>query len=157
MHHARIGSAAIALWVVTVAGAAVVWYTGRVAVSAHREAAAALDVREPLALAPEAREAVLAGMRSMMASVHGVMVSCARGDSAGIGRAARQSGAAAALAPALAARLPQGFVRLTAEVRRRFDAVAEAAGAPKDTVAARMAAVTTACVSCHASYRLVSP
>ncbi len=155
MERSKVGTAAIALWVVTIAAAAVVWYTGRVAVGAHRAAASAVDARQPIALPYEAREAILTGMRGMMASVHGVMLSCARGDTAGIDRAARQSGSAMAMGPGLTARLPAGFVRLADAVHRGFDAVADAAGQPKDTVAARLSAVTTGCVSCHASYRLV--
>jgi hypothetical protein len=156
MERSKVGTAAIALWVVTIAAAVVVWYTGRLAVRAQREAASAVDAREPVALPYEAREAVLTGMRGMMASLHGVTLSCARGDTAGIRRAARQSGAAMALGPGLTARLPAGFVSLSETAHRGFDAVADAAGAPRDTVAARMAAVTTTCVSCHAAYRLVA-
>lgn len=154
MERSKVGTAAIALWVVTIAAAVVVWYTGRLAVRTRHEAASAVDARQPVTLPYEARQAVLTGMRGMMASVHGVMLSCARGDTAGIRRAARQSGMAMALGPGLTARLPEPFVRLADGAHRGFDAVADAAGASKDTVAARMAAVTTTCVSCHAAYRL---
>ncbi len=157
MERSKVGTAAIALWIVTIAAAALVWYTGRVAADAHRSAASALDARAPLVLPYEAREAVLSGMRGMMASLHGVMISCARGDTEGIRRAARQSGAAMAAGPGLTARLPAAYLRLSDEAHRRFDAVADAAGAPKDTVAARMARVTTVCVTCHASFRLPTP
>jgi hypothetical protein len=155
MERSKIGTAAIALWVVTIAAAAAVWYAGRLAVGAHRAAASAVDARQPVALPYEAREAVLTGMRGMMASVHGVLLSCGRGDTAGIRRAAAQSGAAMAMGPGLTARLPVAFRRLADQAHRGFDAVADAVGAPKDTIAARMAAVTTTCVSCHAAYRLV--
>lgn len=154
MERSKVGTAAIVLWVLTIAAAVAVWYTGRLAVRTKHEAASAVDARQPVALPYEARQAVLTGMRGMMASLHGVMVSCGRGDTAGIRRAASQSGAAMAMGPGLTARLPEAFVRLSEETHRGFDAVADAAGAPKDTVAARMAAVTTTCVSCHAAYRL---
>jgi cytochrome c556 len=156
MDKRRFGTIAFALWVVTIAVAAALWTTGRLGARLRDTHASASDVRQPVVLPYDAREAVLSGMREMTASLHGVMVSCAKGDTAGIRRAAAQSGMAMALGPGLTARLPEGFVRLADRAHRGFDAVAEAAGMPKDSVAARMAVVTTTCVTCHAAYRLVT-
>lgn len=155
MERSKVGMVALALWVVTIAALAALWVTHRVGPRPTASAASALDARGPVPLRYEAREAVLAGMRGMMVSVHGVMLACAKGDTAAIRRAAAQSGAAMALGPGLTEVLPPEFVRLSDVAHRGFDAVAEAAGASKDTVAARMAAVTTTCVTCHATYRLV--
>jgi hypothetical protein len=156
MERSKMGTIAIALWVVTIAAAAAVWTTGRVGARLRSARASAADVRQPVVLPSDAREAVLSGMRGMMASLHGVMASCAKGDTAGIRRAAAQSGMAMALGPGRTARLPEEFARIAGQAHRGFDAVAEAAGMPKDTVAARMAAVTTTCVTCHAAYRMVT-
>jgi hypothetical protein len=155
MEHSRIATTAIVLWVVIVAAVAAVWTTGRVGARLRSARVSAADIRQPVMLPYDAREAVLGGMRGMMASLHGVMLSCATGDTAGIRRAAAQSGTAMAMGPGLTARLPEEFVRLATEAHRGFDAVAGAVGQPKDTIAARMAAVTTTCVTCHAAYRLV--
>jgi hypothetical protein len=155
VERAKLGTVALALWVVTIAALAALWVTHAVGPRPTPSAASALDARQPVRLRYEAREAVLAGMRGMMASVHGVMQACASGDTAAIRRAAAQSGAAMALGPGLAAVLPPEFVHLADVAHRGFDAVADVAGASKDTVAGRMAAVTTTCVSCHATYRLV--
>jgi hypothetical protein len=156
MERSRTGTIAIALWVVTVAVVAAVWTTGRVGARLRGAGSTVADVRQPVVLPYDGREAVLSGMRGMMASLHGVMLSCAKGDTAGIRRAAAQSGMAMALGPGLTARLPEEFVRLATEAHRGFDGVADAVGQPKDTIAARMAAVTTTCVTCHAAYRLVT-
>ncbi|HET7601202.1 MAG TPA: hypothetical protein VFK09_12970 [Gemmatimonadales bacterium] len=95
-------------------------------------------------------------MRTMLASLQGVLKASVAGDTAAMRQAAARSGLAMAADPALEKLLPEGFLRLGMDTHRQFDALAAAigAGAPRDSVTARLARVAGNCVSCHETYRL---
>lgn len=116
------------------------------------------DARTPIVVPAEARAAVLEEMRQMLAALNGVLMAVVRKDPAGMAQAARSGGTAIAVDtdPAVAARLPAEFARLGMATHEAFDAVAEAAdaGAPRDTVVARLGRLTGDCVACHETYRL---
>ncbi len=117
------------------------------------------DGRTALQLAPEAQEAVLLEMRNMLTSLNGVLRGLASSDSAAMHRAALASGLATAADPALEKVLPQAFMQLGTATHEQFDSLAAtiAAGVSRDSVVAQLARLTTACVSCHSTYRLSRP
>lgn len=125
------------------------------ALGCARRAGGSLDARTAVPLTAEQRNAVLTEMRTMLASVSGVLVAAARSDSAGVRAAAWASGMAAAADPALEKQLPAPWLQLAMRTHRGFDSLAAVAGSGRDTVIARLGGITTACVSCHATYRLV--
>lgn len=119
-------------------------------------APASLDTRTPVALPPEAMEAVRAEMRTMLISLNELHRALAIRDTALARSAATASGLAAAEDPALESLLPTDFMRLAVTTHSAFDSVALAlsARAPTDTMLLKLSRVTTGCVACHAIYRL---
>ncbi len=115
-----------------------------------------LDVRTPIALPPEAVEAVRAEMRMMLTSLNELHRGIATGDSALAARAAAASGVAGAEDPALESLLPEEFMRLGLATHSGFDSLAQAINthAPADSIMSQLARITTNCVACHAIYRL---
>lgn len=119
------------------------------------------DDRQALVLPEQARTMVLREMRHMLEALHGVLNGAVTMEREAMAEAALSGGTRIAVDrdPAIVERLPEEFVRLGASTHRDFDALAEAirAGASRDSVLARMGAVTAKCVSCHAGYRIVTP
>lgn len=116
------------------------------------------DRRQAIAVPEAARRTILWEMRQMLRALHGVLRASVAFDRAAIREAALSGGTRIAVDtdPALAQRLPEDFVELGSGTHRDFDALAEAVegGASRDTVLARLSALTAKCVTCHASYRL---
>jgi len=114
------------------------------------------DGRQVTAVPLAVREAVRTEMRTMLGSVHGLLMASMAGDTAAMRQAATRSGLATAADPALEKVLPEGFLRLEIDTDRQFDelAAAIAAGIARDSVVGQLARLTGNCVSCHASYRL---
>lgn len=114
------------------------------------------DIRTPLALDAEQQDAVLAEMRTMLGSLNGVLAGLASYDTAAMQRAALASGIATAADPALKKVLPEAFLTQGVATHLQFDSLAAAivAGAPRDSVVARLGRLTGSCVGCHATYRL---
>jgi hypothetical protein len=116
------------------------------------------DTRQRLALPAAARDKVLAEMRLMLESIHGILRGVEARDPAAIEAAARPSGLAMAadMDPAMVQRLPAAFRELGMRTHRGFDELAErmrAGGTPDDAVRA-LGVITGNCVACHAVYRL---
>lgn len=114
------------------------------------------DTRQAIALPPEARNAVLSEMRTMLGSLNGILTGLATHDTAAIHRAAAASGLAMAADPALEKLLPDQFLTWGVQTHRQFDDLAAAAASDitPDSVLARLSRITQLCVSCHATYRL---
>lgn len=144
---------ALALWVITLAVAAFYFVRGQTLTSA--------DGRQAVVLPPASRDRVLSEMRTMLASVQGVLTGLAENDMKGVAQAARASGMAAAvdMSPQLMAALPLEFKQLGMGVHRSFDKLAAAAeaGASRNEILSRLGTQLSFCVACHASYRLVIP
>jgi hypothetical protein len=142
--------AAIALWFVTIGVAIFFFIRGQTRV--------APDGRTAVLLASDERDLVLAEMRSMLETVQVVVDGVKAGDMERVAKAARASGMAAAadVNPALMAKLPIEFKRLGLSVHRRFDEIAATAesGATREQLLASLGTQLSACVACHASYRL---
>lgn len=119
------------------------------------------DARETIVLPEQARRTVLHEMRQMLEALHGVLAASAEMDRERMAEEALSGGTRIAVDtdPAVAQRLPEEFIRLGTGTHRGFDDLAEAirAGASRDSVLARLGTLTSKCVACHASYRVVGP
>jgi len=150
MNTRRLSWVAIGLWVVTLIVAAVFFIRGQTAPST--------DGRREIALAPAERDLVLAEMRTMLHSVHGIVTGVQQNDRQAVAKTARASGMAAAvdLSPQLMAKLPLEFKQLGVSVHKRFDQLAAraGAGASRDELLTTLSTQLSACVACHAGYRL---
>lgn len=123
-------------------------------------ASAPHDARTAVPLTAEQRDAVLTEMQTLLGSVGGVLGAVSRGDTAGIRAAAVRSGTGAAADPALEKILPEPWMQMAMRTHQGFDSLAASAGgrrASRDTVVAKLAALVSECVRCHATYRLASP
>lgn len=140
--------------------AACAWALTPAAGQEGRPPAQEADRRQAVALPERARQTVLREMRQMLEALNGVLRAAVEMDRPALREAALSGGTRIAVDtdPAVARRLPEEFVRLGSSTHRDFDALAGAveAGAGRDTLLARMAGLTSKCVSCHASYRVVA-
>ena len=141
---------AIALWLFTIAIAGFFFVRGQTQV--------APDGRTTVLLASDERNLVLTEMRGMLETVQIVVDGVNEGDMKQVAQAARASGIAAAadVNPALMAKLPLEFEQLGLSVHKRFDEIATAAdsGASREQLLTSLSTQLSACVSCHAGYRL---
>jgi hypothetical protein len=151
MKAGRLAVIALVLWAVTVVVVGVTFYRS------HRTTHASADSRTVIALSNTTRDSILAEMRAMLVSVHEILSASARGDTAALRVVAAASGAAQTTAT-LGVDLPAEFRNRAAATHSLFDSVAAAvaAGAPRDTVTARLARLTAGCTACHVAYRLVA-
>lgn len=122
----------------------------------RKKAVQGSDTRTAVVVPVEARDAILAEMRTMLGSMNGILNSVVSGDTASIRSAASASGTAMAADPTLEKILPEQFLRMGMNTHQQFDSLAAAIVGPaaRDTAIARLARVTGNCVSCHALYRL---
>ena len=146
----KLASAAIALWLVTVAALGYLFVRGWTSETT--------DKRTAVHLAPGERDLVLGEMRQMLYSVHRFVTGLSAGDAKIMEEAARASGVttAADVNPIIMAKLPLHFRRQGMSVHRDFDALADtiAKGADQATVLREFIGITARCVGCHTSYRL---
>ncbi|MBI2615331.1 MAG: cytochrome c [Gemmatimonadetes bacterium] len=114
------------------------------------------DPRTGIMLPVDARDGVMAEMRTMLGSVNALLIAQAKRDTAAMRQAALASGTAAAADPALEQLLPEAWLKLAMSTHGQFDELAQAVSRPggRDSVTVRLAALTGNCVACHATYRL---
>lgn len=140
----------LALWLLTVVGAGVMFYRGQASPAADGRTAVRLSARE--------RDVVLSEMRGMLGSVQEMIGAISEDDLTRLAAAARRSGmgATAGVPPSLMLKLPLEFKRLGMTVHEAFDGLAVAAQQeePAELILARMAQQLALCVGCHAAYRL---
>jgi hypothetical protein len=111
--------------------------------------------RQEIRLPQADSDALRTEMRTLLRSLGLIVQGLVRNDLVMIERAARASGAAAALNSETAKRLPPPFVQLDTRLHQRFDQMADAAKTGKSQdLLKRLAALTGYCVACHDSYRL---
>ena len=141
---------ALVLWAVTIVTSAIFFIRGQTVPST--------DGRKAILLRPEEQSLVLTEMRGMLASVHGIVAAVAQKDMKQVVVAARSAGMAAAVdvSPQLMAKLPLEFKQMGLETHKGFDGLALVAetNATPDAVIARLEVQLSACVACHAVYRL---
>ena len=153
MKYRMIAWVSLGLWVVTAAVVAVLFVRGSTAPST--------DGRRAILLSPAERDLVLGEMRAMLGSVQGIMQGVNANDLRQAAAAARASGMQAAvdINPALMAKLPLEFKQLGMSVHHGFDdlaAAVEKGVADRDDVLRRVGTQLSACVGCHAAYRIAA-
>lgn len=151
MNYRIVAWTSLGLWLVTVAVAAVYFVRGQTEPST--------DGRRAVMLSPAERDLVLGEMRNMLGSVHGIVQGVNANDLKQVATAARASGMQAAVDvnPALMAKLPLEFKELGMTVHHGFDDLATAVETGKvsrDEVLRHLGTQMSACVGCHASYRI---
>jgi len=118
---------------------------------------AAPDERIDLGLTPEERAQFLAEMRTMLASIQGILQGIGEADRERIAAAARQSGnrMARATPDAVRAKLPQAFRDLGGPTHMLFEELAVRAETDDmDSLARDAAQVMNQCLACHAAFRV---
>jgi hypothetical protein len=142
--------AAIALWLLTAAAAAVFFVRG--------DTAPASDGRVAILLAPIERDFVLAEMRNMLVSLQQITQALAREDRAGVIKAARAAGSrdGKEMSFGLMASLPLDFKQAGMAMHSAFGDLANSAERSESVRAlnAQLARNIDACVECHQIYRI---
>ncbi len=123
------------------------------------------DGRTEVRLASTERDLILAEMRQLLKSVHGVVTGLSDpGPSTGrklAEQAARAAGMGMAedVNPAIMVKLPLPLKQMGMSVHRDFDALADgiAQGESAARILERLSSITARCTTCHEMYRLSSP
>jgi hypothetical protein len=115
------------------------------------------DSRTAVVLAESERDQILAEMRHLLKSVHGILQGVSTQDLSGAGKSARAAGMgmAADVNPALMAKLPLAFKAMGMSVHRDFDGLADGiqSGERSEQVLKRLTELTSRCTACHELYR----
>lgn len=115
------------------------------------------DERLEIQVSPEERELVLKEMRTILASVNGVVTGLSQEDMKRVEESARAAGMGMAVEEsALVAKLPIEFKEMGLSLHRDFDDLADATkkGASQEEILQRMARLTARCNGCHDIFRL---
>jgi len=139
----------LALWMSTIAVAGYLFVKG--------QTVPGQDARTAIALREAERDQILAEMRHLLKSVHGVLQGVSAQDLSGAGKSARAAGMAMAadVNLALMAKLPLTFKAMGMSVHRDFDGLADGiqSGERSEQVLKRLAELTSRCTACHDLYR----
>ena len=150
MNYKRWFSGSMVLWVVTIATAGYFFVKGWTLQESH-------DSRTVVVLTKAERDQVLAEMRQLMKSVHGVLDGLVAQDLNRAGQAARAAGMAMAadVNPLLMAKLPLTFKAMGMSVHRDFDGLADGiqSGERGEQALKRLSDLTGRCAACHDRYR----
>lgn len=118
------------------------------------------DSRTAIALPEAERDQILAEMRHLLKSVHGVLQGVSTQDLSGAGKSARAAGMAMAadVNPLLMAKLPLTFKAMGMSVHRDFDGLADGiqSGERSEQVLKRLTELTSRCTACHDLYRFAA-
>jgi len=115
-----------------------------------------LDSRIDLGLTAEERTEFLTEMRTMLASIQGILQGIGENDRERIAEAARQSGnrMARATPETVRAKLPQAFRDLGGPTHMLFEELAVRAETDDmDSLASAAAVIMNQCLACHATFR----
>lgn len=114
------------------------------------------DTRERVRLTSTGKDKILLEMRTMLHSLSEILQGLVANDLVKAEKGARMSEVAPAVDPSLEKKLPPDFLQLSMRTHKRFGGLADAikAGATRDAILKRLAAVTATCVTCHDTYRL---
>jgi cytochrome c556 len=125
---------------------------------AQRPPQAQGDPREAVALNTVEAEKMLAGMRTYLETIQGIVAALAENDTSRIPAIARKSGAKMLeeVAPTTGLKTPMGFSMMSFDTHDKFDKLADKAakGASRSEVLTDLRDVMGNCISCHATYRL---
>jgi cytochrome c556 len=116
------------------------------------------DPREAVALSPAETETMLAGMRTYLETIQGIVAAMAENQVARVPEIAARSGAKLlqVAEPATGLKLPLGFTSMSFDTHDKFDKLADKArkGASRSEVLNDLRDIMGNCISCHAAYRL---
>jgi cytochrome c556 len=124
--------------------------------SAGEHQTPSLDNRIDLGLTAEERTEFLTEMRTMLASIQGILQGIGENDRERIAEAARRSGnrMARATPDAVRAKLPQAFRDLGGPTHMLFEELAVRAETDDmDSLASAAAVIMNQCLACHAMFR----
>jgi cytochrome c556 len=125
---------------------------------AQRPPQAQGDPREAVALNPVEAEKMLAGMRTYLETIQGIVTALAENATSGIPAIARKSGAKMLeeVAPTTGLKTPMGFAMMSFDTHDKFDKLADKAakGASRSELLTDLRDIMGNCISCHATYRL---
>lgn len=125
--------------------------------TSHADGVRPADARTNLNLTPEERAVFLADMRSMLASIQGIMQGVGESDRERIAAAARQSGnrMARATPASIRAKLPQAFRDIGGPTHLMFEELAVRAETDDmDSLNRDTAKLMNQCMACHATFRV---
>lgn len=116
------------------------------------------DPREAVTLDAAEVEALLAGMRTYLESIQGIVAALAENDVARVPAIAGKSGARALkdVSPVTGLKAPLAFTSMSLDTHDKFDKLADAArkGTSRTEVLGALRDIMANCISCHATYRL---
>lgn len=116
------------------------------------------DPREAVALSPAEAEVLLAGMRTYLETIQGIVAAMAENDVRRVADIAPKSGAKLLnnVNPVTGLKLPIGFASMSFDTHDKFDKLAEKAsrGSSRAEILNDLRDIMGNCISCHASYRL---
>jgi hypothetical protein len=116
------------------------------------------DPREAVALDPEEVETLLAGMRTYLETIQGIVAAMAENHIDQVPEIAARSGAKLLekVAPSTGLKAPIGFGMMSFDTHDKFDKLAEKArrGTSRSEVLNDLRDIMGNCISSHASYRL---
>ena len=116
------------------------------------------DPREAVALSPAEAEDMLAGMRTYLETIQGIVAAMAENNIDRVPQIASKSGAKMLrdVNPVTGLKAPIGFSMMSFDTHDKFDKLAEKArtGTSRTEVLADLRDILGNCIACHASYRL---
>ena len=125
---------------------------------AQRAPQATGDPREAVALNPAEAEEMLAGMRTYLETIQGIVAAMAENQIDRVPQIASKSGAKMLrdVNPVTGLKAPIGFSMMSFDTHDKFDKLAEKArtGTSRSEVLADLRDILGNCIACHASYRL---
>lgn len=129
------------------------------AASVFPAAAAGPDDRMPIVLDASERDVMLAGMRTYLESVQGIVAALAENHPDQVAGIAAKSGAKLlqSVSPVTAAKLPLAFTSMSFDTHDKFDKLAAKAAktASRSDVLGDLRDILGNCTSCHMSFRAV--
>lgn len=116
------------------------------------------DPREAVVLDREETETLLAGMRTYLETIQGIVTALADNDVGHVAEIASKSGARmlSGVSPVTGLKAPLAFTSMSLDTHDKFDKLADAArkGTSRTEVLLALRDITANCISCHATYRL---
>lgn len=116
------------------------------------------DPREVVRLEPAEVATLLAGMRTYLESIQGIVAAMAENKVARVPNIAARAGAKMlqGLSPATGLKLPLAFTAMSFDTHGKFDKLADNArgGASRSEILVELRDIMANCNSCHATYRL---
>lgn len=140
------------------ASVAIVAVTFPAPVPAQRPPQAKGDPREAVALNPDEAERLLAGMRTYLETIQGIVAALAENDIGRVPDIAARSGnkLLEGVGPLTGLKVPLGFSSMSFDTHDKFDKLADKArrGSSRTELLTDMRDIMGNCISCHATYRL---